>query len=139
MGYPEGTAGDDAVRFVIESAFAGARHADGNEAELVGVLRKGKGFVPQLSPVAEVDGRIAGAGVTVGGKPVVALVVLSVLPEYQGQGIGCALTREGHRVARVSGYGFSVGREAKIIIRNRGQVGRGWREPARDAGAWGVR
>lgn len=108
----EETADHDAVRSVIESAFAGARHADGNEAELVGALRKGKGFVPQLSLVAEVDGKIAGhilfTRATVGGKPVVALAPLSVLPEYQGRGIGRALIREGHRIAMASGYGFSV-------------------------------
>ena len=33
---------------------------------------------------------------------------LLVLPEYQKQGIGTALIKEGHRIARELGYGFSV-------------------------------
>lgn len=33
---------------------------------------------------------------------------MSVLPEYQKRGIGTALIKEGHRIARKLGYGFSV-------------------------------
>ena len=33
---------------------------------------------------------------------------LAVLPEYQRQGVGSALIREGHRRARELGYGYSI-------------------------------
>lgn len=37
-----------------------------------------------------------------------ALAPLSVLPEYQNQGIGKALMAQRHRIAAQMGYGFSV-------------------------------
>lgn len=108
----EETADYQAVHSVIKQAFDSAEHADGNEPELVSRLRKGKGFIPQLSLVAEIDGKIVGhilfTEATVGNRTVLALAPLSVLPEYQRQGIGTALIKEGHRIARESGYGFSV-------------------------------
>lgn len=102
----------EAVRFVVKRAFDGAEHADGNEAELVDALRRGDAFVPELSLVAEWDGEIAGhimfTKAWVGEHAVLALAPLSVLPEYQGKGIGTALLQEGHRIARELGYGYSV-------------------------------
>lgn len=44
----------------------------------------------------------------VGADTVLALAPLSVLPEYQRQGIGTALILEGHRIARELGHGYSV-------------------------------
>lgn len=37
-----------------------------------------------------------------------ALAPLSVLPEYQRQGIGLALIAEGHRIAKEMGFDYSV-------------------------------
>ena len=39
---------------------------------------------------------------------VLALAPLSVLPEYQRQGVGTALIKEGHRIARELNYGYSI-------------------------------
>lgn len=39
---------------------------------------------------------------------VLALAPLSVLPEYQRQGIGKALICEGHRIAKELGYKYSI-------------------------------
>lgn len=45
---------------VVKAAFDSAGHADGNEHDLVNALRKGAAFIPDLSLVAETDGRIVG-------------------------------------------------------------------------------
>ena len=97
---------------LVKRAFETAEHADGNEHDLVNALRNGKAYIPELSLVAETDGKIVGhilftkAGV--GGSAVLALAPLSVLPEYQKRGIGTALIREGHRIARELHYGYSI-------------------------------
>lgn len=102
----------ETVYDVIKEAFDSAEHADGNEPELVNALRKGNGFIPQLSFVAEIDGKIVGhilfTKATIENRTVLALAPLSVLPEYQRRGIGTALIKEGHRIAGELGYGFSV-------------------------------
>lgn len=97
---------------VVKIAFATAEHADGNEHELVNALREGRAYIPELSLVAEADGRIVGhimfTKAEIGDAAVLALAPLSVPPEYQRQGIGTALIREGHRLAGALGYGWSV-------------------------------
>lgn len=45
---------------LIREAFASAEHADGNEQDLTEALRKGNAFIPELSLVAEIDGKLAG-------------------------------------------------------------------------------
>lgn len=107
------TAADyEAVYSVVKRAFAHAEHADGNEQDLVDALRKGDAFIPELSLVAEADGKIVGhimfTKATVAGKPVLALAPLSILPEYQRKGIGQALIQEGHKIAKELGYTHSV-------------------------------
>ena len=101
-----------AVYTVVKRAFAHAEHADGNEQDLVNALRKGNAFLPELSLVAEVDGNIVGhilfTRATVDGTPVLALAPLSVLPEYQGKGIGLALIQAGHKIAKELGYTHSI-------------------------------
>lgn len=44
----------------------------------------------------------------ISGKTELALAPLSVLPEYQRQGIGKALIAQGHKIAVRMGYEFSV-------------------------------
>lgn len=101
-----------AIYEVVKEAFDAAEHADGNEHELVNALREGRAYLPELSLVAEADGRIVGhimfTKAEIGDAAVLALAPLSVLPEYQRQGIGTALIREGHRIAGELGYGYSV-------------------------------
>lgn len=100
------------VYSLVKRAFASAKHADGNEQDLVAALRMSEAYIPQLSLVAEADGKIVGhilfTKAEVGGAVVLALAPLSVLPEYQKQGVGIALIKEGHRIARELHYGYSI-------------------------------
>lgn len=97
---------------LVREAFASAEHADGNEQDLVAALRKGKAFIPELSLVAEEGGRLAGhilfTRARVGEVEVLALAPLSVRPAFQRQGVGTALTEEGHRIARELGFPYSI-------------------------------
>lgn len=100
------------VYSVVKEAFASAEHADGNEQDLVNALRKGDAFIPELSLVAEIGGKIVGhimfTKAYVEGTVVLVLAPLSVLPEYQRKGIGTALIKEGHRIAGKLDYGYSI-------------------------------
>lgn len=97
---------------VVKTAFHNAEQSDGNEQDLVDLLRKSEAFIPELALVAEDNGRIAGhilfTKAEVGGSIQLALAPLSVLPEYQRQGIGKALIKEGHKKAAQLGYGYSI-------------------------------
>lgn len=97
---------------VITKAFQTAVHSDGNEADLVNKLRVSPSFIPQLSLVAIRDGIIVGhilfTEAYVGKTAVLALAPLSVLPQYQNQGIGQALIRKGHKIAQKLGYKYSI-------------------------------
>ena len=108
----EKSADYDSVYSVVKCAFESAAHADGNEQDLVAALRKSKAFIPELSLVAEIDGKIVGhilfTKVMIGSRTELALAPLSVLPAFQKQGIGTALIREGHRIAKALGYRYSV-------------------------------
>ena len=108
----EETKDHETVYSVVKSAFDSAEHADGNEQDLVNALRKSSAFIPELSLVAETDGKIAGhimfTKAEIGNNVVLALAPLSVLPEYQGKGIGTALIKEGHRIAEELGYEYSI-------------------------------
>ena len=100
------------VYSVVKAAFESAEHADGNEHDLVNALRKGDAYIPELSLVAETDGKIVGhimfTKAEVEENTVLALAPLSVLPEYQRQGVGTALIKEGHRIAAELGYTYSI-------------------------------
>ena len=85
-------------------------HSD--EATIVALLRQRAAYDPDLSLVAEVDGKIVGhaffmpymvqfTGIPI---PAVNLAPLGILPDYQRQGIGSALIEEGHAIARSKGY-----------------------------------
>lgn len=101
-----------AVYEVVKAAFATAEHSDGHEQDLVAALRHSPSFVPELSLVAVIDGKIVGhilfTKVTVDGRTELALAPLSVLPAYQRQGIGRALIAEGHRIAKELGFDYSI-------------------------------
>lgn len=100
------------VYHLVKEAFLGAEHRDGNEQDLVAALREGEAFVPELSLVAEVDGKIAGhilfTEAKVGGDTVLVAAPLAVLPEFQGKGIGGSLIQEGHKIAKELGYSYSL-------------------------------
>lgn len=97
---------------VVKDAFDSAEHSDGNEQDLVNALRKGDAFIPDLSLVAEIDGKIVGhimfTEARVGQNTVLVLAPLSVLPEYQRKGIGISLIKEGHKIANKLGYKYSI-------------------------------
>lgn len=100
------------VYHVTQSAFAHAEHSDGNEQDLVNALRTGTAFIPELSLVAEINDKIVGhimfTKLQIGQNTILALAPLSVLPEYQRQGIGSSLIMEGHRIAKDLGYTYVV-------------------------------
>lgn len=102
----------DAVYHLVKEAFATAEHSDGHEQDLVEKLRKSTGFVPELSIIAVLNDQIAGhimfTEIKVGHSIQLALAPLSVLPEYQRQGIGARLIAEGHKRAKKLGYEYSV-------------------------------
>ena len=101
---------------VTDYATIGALHAQafGNravESTIVALLRQRRSFDPELSLVAEIDGRVIGhalfspyqirlLGHTI---PAVNLAPIAVEPKYQGQGIGGQLIFEGHRLAAARG------------------------------------
>ncbi len=123
------------VERVVELAFADVRDSDHTEHLLVRRLRDCAAFVPELSLVAEdEEGGIVGhilltkveivpddAPATVqsddqsscgraDSTPAVSLALapLSVLPEFQLQGIGSALIVQAHRHAVALGFGSAV-------------------------------
>lgn len=102
----------DSVYQVVKNAFKTAEQSDGNEQDLVNALRKSGAFIPELSLVSEINGTITGhimfTRLQVGRYTALALAPLSVLPQYQRQGIGTSLILEGHRIARSLGYPYSV-------------------------------
>lgn len=108
----EQPADQQAVYDVVKRAFETAAHRDGNEQDLVNALRDSDAFIPELSLVAEQGGKIVGhilfTKVQIGTQQALALAPLSVLPEYQQQGIGSALISEGHKRAALLGYSYSV-------------------------------
>ena len=102
----------DEIYAVVKRAFDSAEHSDGNEHDLVNELRKSPAYVPELSLVAEEDGRIIGhvmfTKAKAGAEIVLALAPLSVLPEFQRRGVGSELIKKGHQIAKRLGYGYSV-------------------------------
>ena len=97
---------------VVKTAFEKAEHSDGNEQDLVVDLRNGNGYIPELSLVAELDGKIVGyimfTKILISENEEIALAPLAVLPEYQKQGIGSKLIEHGHKIAKDLGYHYSV-------------------------------
>jgi len=90
------------------------------EATFVRAVRAWEGFVPELSLVAEVDGRVAGhtlfTPITIecdgASHEALCMAPVAVHPNVQNQGIGSQLVREGlvrcralgHRIVVVTGH-----------------------------------
>lgn len=105
------------IREVIELAFRDREESDHREHSLVERLRRSDAYIPELSLVAETsDKKIVGhillSKVRIisenGTGTFLAVAPLSVLPEFQGKGIGGALIREAHRRASELGYAAAL-------------------------------
>jgi predicted N-acetyltransferase YhbS len=101
-----------AVFALVEQAFRDLKISDHTEQYLVERLRKSDAFIPELSLVAEDNGKIVGHILLTKLKiqngqqefESLSLAPVAVLPEYQRQGIGAMLIEEAHRVAKSLGY-----------------------------------
>lgn len=100
------------VACVVERAFEHAEHTDHTEHELVGRLRKSEEFIPELSLVAKVADQVVGHVLLTKmwvkedekSSEVLALAPVSVLPEYQGKGVGSKLIEAVLAKAKELGY-----------------------------------
>ncbi|MEM9721783.1 MAG: N-acetyltransferase [Bacteroidota bacterium] len=113
---PESSHDYESVEDLVQAAFANEPLSDQSESLLVHRLRNSPSFVPELSLIAEHEGRIIGhillTEIIVQNDsqifPGLALAPVSVHPEYQGKGIGSKLIEEAHRRATTLGYPFIV-------------------------------
>lgn len=93
---------------LTERAFKNMPFSDGNEGKLVAKLRQAPTFIGRLSLVAEIKGLVVGHILFIpirienGSQQFesLALATVSVLPEFQDQGIGSRLILTGHLIAR---------------------------------------
>jgi predicted N-acetyltransferase YhbS len=92
-----------------------------DESDLIERIRKGNCFIPELSLVAEKDGKIIGhilfSKIKIRGdveSDSLALAPMAVLPEFQKRGIGGKLIREGLRKAKELGF------ESVIVLGHKG-------------------
>ena len=101
---------------VTEDAFKTLAISDHKEQFLVERLRKSNAFISELSLVAEFENNIIGHILLTkikikNNKEVInalALAPLSVLPDFQGQGIGGMLIKKAHRIAKKLNYELIV-------------------------------
>ena len=101
---------------VIENAFKTLAISDHKEQFLVERLRKSDAFISELSLVAEFENKIIGhilfTKIKIKNNQEVinalALAPLSVLPDFQGQGIGGMLIKKAHRIAKKLEYKLIV-------------------------------
>lgn len=105
------------VELLTRDAFWGSDTPRCNEHLLVHLLRNSPGFIPQLDFVAECDGRIVGnimfsrariVAENGAENEVLTFGPLSVLPEFQGKGVGAALMQYSFAEAKRLGYGAIV-------------------------------
>jgi predicted N-acetyltransferase YhbS len=97
---------------LTERAFKTMPFSDGKEGKLVEDLRKGSTFIAQLSLVAQINGKVVGhilftpIHIENGLQQFESLVLapVSVLPEFQNQGIGSKLILAGHQKAKDLGF-----------------------------------
>lgn len=102
----------DVVFSLVEKAFRGVKHSDNREHFLVERLRRSEVFIPELSLVAEVGNEIVGHILLTKIKiendtptfDSLALAPVSVLPEFQGKGVGGKLIADAHDRAKELGY-----------------------------------
>jgi putative acetyltransferase len=97
---PETPADRDEIARITAAAF-GKQF----EARMVDAIRASDSFVPELSLVAEADGRIVGhlmlsyVGLEGQSRRLLELAPMSVHPDWQRRGVGSALIQEALRIA----------------------------------------
>jgi predicted N-acetyltransferase YhbS len=102
----------ESVFQLIEKAFEKEEYSDHKEQFLVERLRNSEAFILELSIVAEIEDEIVGhvlfTKLQIKNEsqtfPSLALAPVSVLPEFQGKGIGSKLILYGHEIAKSLGY-----------------------------------
>ena len=112
----EAVADHPKVFSIIEQAFFTEELSDHKEQFLVERLRVSSSFISELSLVAEVDAQVVGhillTKISICDGDIkyqsLALAPVSVLPEYQGHGVGSALIKAAHTKAIALGYGSVV-------------------------------
>ncbi|AQX10445.1 GNAT family N-acetyltransferase [Elizabethkingia ursingii] len=106
-----------AVFNLIQRAFEKEEMSDHSEQYLVERLRNSEAFILELSIVAEINQNIAGHILLTRIKVInnkneefdsLALAPVSVLPEYQGKGIGGKLIETAHKKAKELGFGSVI-------------------------------
>lgn len=103
---------------LTERAFETMPFSDGKEGQLVHNLRKSNSFIPELSLVAEHDGKVVGhilftpVIIDNGTEKFNSLILgpVSVLPELQNKGIGSQLILAGHQKA------LELGHQSVILV-----------------------
>ncbi len=110
---PERNGDEDAIHALTQRAFSMVPYADGNEQDIIDKLREAGALF--LSLVAEQDGVVVGqvtfSPVTVGetSENWFGLGPIAVNPDYQKQGIGAALVKDGlKRLQALSAHGCVV-------------------------------
>lgn len=97
---------------LVKESFEHAEHTDGDEHNLLARLRKSEAFIPELSLVAENNGKIVGqimfTKIKVGNATQICLAPIAVSLACQKSGIGGKLITEAHKIAKQMGYEFSI-------------------------------
>ena len=124
------------VESLVEKAFQGLDFSDQTEHLLVKRLRKSDSFVPELSIVTELDGKIVGhillTKIQIADQQNIyeslSMAPVSVLPEYQKKGIGSKMILEAHKRAKQLGF------ESIIVLGHSGYYPKFGYQPTRDFG-----
>ncbi len=106
----------DAVERTVKEAFAEVPYSDQSEHQLVARLRASKYFIPELSLVAVLEGRIVGHLLLTridivdehSQHPGLSLAPISVQPEFQNRSIGSQLIKASHKMAQQMGFNWIV-------------------------------
>lgn len=101
---------------VVQRAYAGVAYSDHREYLMIERLRETDAFLTALSLVAEVDDAPVGHVLLTKAQirdrdasvETLALAPLSVVPEYQGRGVGRRLIEAAHQEAAALGFGSIV-------------------------------
>ncbi|MDO8897177.1 MAG: N-acetyltransferase [Bacteroidales bacterium] len=101
-----------AVFTITELAFRNLEISEHNEQFLVERLRKSSAFIPELSLVADMEGKIVGhillTKILIKNEKneheSLSLAPVSVHPDFQKMGIGAKLIKAAHQKARELGY-----------------------------------